>query len=812
LLLKRGLLILGLAGLGFAAPAHAGAVEVVVTLKQPPLATEFARSRTLAYSSFAEPHRLLARSTTSRRYLSRLASEQRLVQGRIRQTIPGTTVRWRYSVVLNGMSVVVPAREVRRLASVPGVEEVWPNAHYRALLDRTPQIIHAPDLWGADLATAGTGMKIGILDQGIDPTHPFFSPAGFSYPRGYPKGQRASATPKIIVARAFAPPNTAYKPASRAFDPRGEHGTHVAGIAAGDHNVDADGIIVNGVAPRAYLGNYKVLTVPTPGFGLDGNSTEIAKAIDQAVKDGMDVINMSFGEVEIAPSRDIVVRAIAGAAQAGVVSVVAAGNDYEDFGRGSIDSPANAPQAITVAATTGGATAQTPDIVASFSSGGPTPYSLQMKPDVSAPGVAVLSAVPRSQGLWAGFSGTSMASPHVAGGVALLLERHPQWTPAQVKSALESTAVPARSGGVEAPSIRQGGGRIDLLRANDPQIFTNPTGLSFGLLRPGDSATRSFSVTDAGGGSGAWSVAVVLQSGTGSVTVTAPATVTVPGALSVRATAPASATGVDATGFVVLSRGGQNRRLPFWLRVDRPDLGPSTRELTRPGVYRGTTVGAPARASSYRYPDLSQTGFDIPIRLVGPEAVYRVRIRRNVANFGVAILSRERGVRVEPRVLLADDEDRLAGYTALPLDLNPYRSLYGDHRLVAGVILPTPGIYYVVFDSPADVRLGAFTFRLWIGDATPPRIRLLGGGPRAVFAVTDGGAGVDPGAFQARVDGRNRRVAFSSGRAYVSLAGLPRRTHTVVLTASDYQETKNTEDVGPILPNTRTIRARVSGP
>jgi subtilisin family serine protease len=748
----------------------------------------------------------------SRRYLARLATEQRMVQRRIQARIPGTAVRWRYSAVLNGMSVVVPAGEVDRLAAVPGVEQVWPNGHYRALLDRTPQIIHAPDLWGADLATAGTGMKIGILDQGIDPTHPFFSPAGFSYPRGYPKGQRAFATPKIIVARAFAPRNTVYKPASRAFDPRGEHGTHVAGIAAGDHNVDADGIIVNGVAPRAYLGNYKVLTVPTPGFGLDGNSTEIAKAIDQAVKDGMDVINMSFGEVEIAPSRDIVVRAIAGAAQAGLVSVVAAGNDYEDFGRGSIDSPANAPQAITVAATTGGASAQTPDIVASFSSGGPTPYSLQMKPDVSAPGVAVLSAVPRSQGLWAGFSGTSMASPHVAGGVALLLERHPQWTPAQVKSALESTAVPARSGGVEAPSIRQGGGRIDLLRANDPQIFTNPTGLSFGLLRPGDSATRSFSVTDAGGGGGAWSVAVVLQAGTGSVTVTAPATVNVPGAVSVRAAAPASATALDATGFVVLSRGGQTRRLPFWLRVDRPELGPSTRELTRPGVYRGTTVGAPSRASSYRYPDLSQTGFDFPIRLTGPEAVYRVRIRRNVANFGVAILSRERGVGVEPRVLLADDEDRLAGYTALPLDLNPYRSLYGDHRLVAGVLLPTPGIYYVVFDSPADVRPGAFTFRLWIGDATPPRIRLVGGGARAVFAVTDGGAGVDPGAFQARVDGRNRRVAFSSGHAYVSLAGLPRRTHTVVLSAADYQETKNTEDVGPILPNTRTYRARVFGP
>jgi subtilisin family serine protease len=785
---------------------------VIVTLKQPPLAAEAARSRTLAFASFARPRKLLATSPASRRYLARLASEQRVVQRRIQTAIPGAAVRQRYSVVLNGMSVVVPAGRVGRLASIPGVDQVWPNLRYHASLDRTPQIIHAPDLWGSDLATAGTGMKIGILDQGIEPTHPFFSPAGFSYPRSFPKGQRAFTTPKIIVARAFAPRKTTYKLATKAFDPHGEHGTHVAGIAAGDHDVDADGTTVNGVAPRAYLGNYKVLTVPTPGFGLDGNSTEIVKGIDAAVKDGMDVLNLSFGEPEIAPGRDIVVRALNAAAQAGVVPVVAAGNENEDFGRGSVDSPGSAAAAITVAATTGGSTAQTPDIVASFSSSGPTPYSLLMKPDVSAPGVAVLSAVPRSQGLWAGFSGTSMASPHVAGGVALLLERHPQWTPAQVKSALESTAVPARSGGSEAQSIRQGGGRIDLLRANEPLIFTAPTGLSFGLVRPGESVTRSFSVSDAGGGAGPWSVAVVLQSGAGSVSVTAPTTVTVPGAVGVRATAPASATAADATGFVVLSRAGQTRRLPFWLRVDRPDLPAPIRELTRSGVYRGTTAGAPSRVSSYRYPDLAPTGFDFPVRLAGPEVVYRVRITRNVANFGVAITARERGVGVEPRVLLADDQSRLAGFTALPLDLNPYRSLYGDHRLVAGVVLPTPGVYYVVFDSPADARPGAFTFRLWIGDATPPRIRLLGGGRRAVFAVSDGGAGIDPGAFRARVDGRNRRVAYSEARAYVSLAGLRRRTHTIVLTAADYQETKNMEDVGPILPNTRTVRARVFGP
>ena len=78
---------------------------------------------------------------------------------------------------------------------------------------------------------------------------------------------------------------------------------------------------ISGVAPHAYLGNYKALTTPTPDFGLDGNSAEITAAIDAAVADGMNVINLSLGEPEVEPTRDIVVAAIDGAAAAGVVPV-----------------------------------------------------------------------------------------------------------------------------------------------------------------------------------------------------------------------------------------------------------------------------------------------------------------------------------------------------------------------------------------------------------------------------------------------------------------------------------------------------------
>ena len=93
----------------------------------------------------------------------------------------------------------------------------------------------------------------------------------------------------------------------------------------------------------------------------------------------MNVINLSIGEPEISPQRDFVVHAIDAAAQAGVVPVIAADNQFDQYGYGSISSPANAPDAITVAATT------VTDTIADFSSGGPTPVSLQLKPDVAHP-------------------------------------------------------------------------------------------------------------------------------------------------------------------------------------------------------------------------------------------------------------------------------------------------------------------------------------------------------------------------------------------------------------------------------------------
>src|SRR4029079_10596316 len=359
---------------------------------------------------------------------------------------------------------VVPRSQLARLSSLPGIDTVYPSVRYRPHPDRSPHQIGRPALSWPGRTDSGQGIKIAIIDEGIDQTHPFFSPAGYTMPAGYPKGQTAYTTAKVIVACAFPPASPTWKHASKPFDPEmSSHGTHVAGIAAGNANTLAQGVRISGVAPRAYLGNYKALTIPTDAdVGLDGNSPELVAAIEAAVADGMDVINMSLGEPEIEPSRDIVVKALEAATRAGVVSVVSAGNDFEEFGRGSVGSPAATPSAITVGAVT--TTRGGPDdVIASFSSSGPTPQSLQLKPDVSAPGAGILSAAPRSS--YATLSGTSMAAPHVSGAVALLLQRHPTWTPAQGKSALALAGDPAYTNDLksdEVPTLRGGGGVIDL--------------------------------------------------------------------------------------------------------------------------------------------------------------------------------------------------------------------------------------------------------------------------------------------------------------------------------------------------------------
>jgi hypothetical protein len=184
-----------------------------------------------------------------------------------------------------------------------------------------------------------------------------------------------------------------------------------------------------------------------------------------------------------------------------------------------------------------------------------------------------------------------------------------------------------------------------------------------------------------------------------------------------------------------------------------------------------------------------------------------------VANFGVVITRRGRGVRVEPRVVSAGDENRLTGYAALPLNLNPYLAQFGDPVLAAGAVRPAAGSYDVVFDSPGRKSAGAFTFRFWVDDVARPSASLItprvrAGAPARV-TVSDTGSGVDPATITATFDGKLHEARLRDGVVSVTTKGLGAGRHTLRLQVSDYQESRNMENVPPILPNTRVLRKTV---
>jgi subtilisin family serine protease len=327
-----------------------GRITVILTLADPPLA---AYSRTLSGAQSGQ--RLNTRSAAARAYVAQLTRKQQAAAKVLRRAIPSAQVRRNYTVILNGMAVELPATQMAKAARLSFTHRLYPSYRYTLALNRSPATIGATALRAAG-GGSGEGIKIGIVDDGIDPANRFFDPEGLTYPAGFPKGGTKWTTPKVIVARSFV--GAGADEASRlALDPDvSYHGTHVAGIAAGsegttapagqDHPTTAG---LTGVAPRAQVGNYRVFNVPTPA-GHVGNTPEIVAAFESAVTDGMDVINFSGGGPQTDPNTDALVEAVRNVAAAGVVPVISAGNDRDDYGFGTAGSPGTAPDAIAVAA------------------------------------------------------------------------------------------------------------------------------------------------------------------------------------------------------------------------------------------------------------------------------------------------------------------------------------------------------------------------------------------------------------------------------------------------------------------------------
>ena len=444
----------------------------------------------------------------------------------------------RYSHVFNGIAGSVRMADLAALAELPQVKRVHHDYEVNITLAESVPLIGAPEVWALQDSQArsvtGHGVVVAIIDTGIDYTHPDL-------------GGCLGPGCRVIGGYDFV--NSDPDP----MDDMG-HGTHVAGI------VGASGAST-GVAPDVTFLAYKVLSA-----GGSGSFSDVIAGIEAAVDpdgdpntdDGADVINMSLG----GPGHpdDAVSRAVDAAVEMGVTVVVSAGNSGP--GHQTIGSPGVARKALTL-----GATGKA-DGIAGFSSRGPVAGDWAIKPDVVAPGVDILSAVPAEgvlgdESRYLHLSGTSMAAPHVAGAAALLHQLHPAWTPDAVKAALMNSALDL---GLDV--FTQGGGRLQLPGAAAVPGLLEPPSLSLGL----DDLTQD-----------TWQVArmLTLTNGSGSQ---------VTYQLGVEDGLPDGVTATVDTPSVTLEA-GESRQLAFTLSVDNT-VTPNAPE--EPFSYEGAVVAQTA--------------------------------------------------------------------------------------------------------------------------------------------------------------------------------------------------------------------------
>jgi len=351
---------------------------------------------------------------------------------------------------LNADAVLTPKQDAAELWSAvtdgggaaSGIAHVWLDGVRKASLDKSVPQIGAPKAWAAGYD--GKGVKIAVLDTGVDATHP-------------------DLKDQVIAAKNFSP-------SADATDKFG-HGTHVASIAAGT-GAKSHGTY-KGVAPGAKILNGKVLS--DDGYGDDSS---ILAGMEWAAEQGADVVNLSLGGGDTPEIDPLEAEVNKLSEQKGILFAIAAGNEGE-LGDQTIGSPGSAADALTVGAV------DDKDKLASFSSRGPG-LDGAIKPDVTAPGVDITAAAAPGSLIdkevgekppgYLTISGTSMATPHVAGAAAILKQQHPGWTFAELKSALTGSA----KGGKYTP-FQQGSGRIAVDKAIKQSVLADPNSVSFGI-------------------------------------------------------------------------------------------------------------------------------------------------------------------------------------------------------------------------------------------------------------------------------------------------------------------------------------------
>ncbi|MBI4465180.1 MAG: S8 family serine peptidase [Acidobacteria bacterium] len=337
-------------------------------------------------------------------YRSYLRAKQAALIRQI-ESMPGAKVLAQVDTVFNGVMVALEPEDAESLRQYPEVEDVIPSISYHKMLDAALPLVKVPAAWedfriGGE-QNAGASVKIAIIDTGIDVTHPMLDDPSLTRPPGFPKftapmsptqacpngvlSDERFTNSKVVVARNYVSLLSNPDPNCDAED-RDGHGTFNAAIAAG-RRVAAPLASIAGAAPKAFLGSYKVFG--TPGANDVASLEAILKAIDDAVNDGMDIINVSLGAAtESVPANDPLAQAVEAAVAKGVTVVVAAGNTGP--GTGTISSPGIAPSAITVGSTTNGRIFAHP---LSLSGTVPVPPELQTLAAVPGNGPAITSSI-----------------------------------------------------------------------------------------------------------------------------------------------------------------------------------------------------------------------------------------------------------------------------------------------------------------------------------------------------------------------------------------------------------------------------------
>ncbi|MFH8489527.1 S8 family peptidase [Streptomyces longisporoflavus] len=443
----------------------------------------------------------------------------------------------------------------RSRAASSGLKKLWLDAKVKATLERSTKQVHAPEAWAAGYD--GKGTKVAVLDTGADTEHP------------------------DLKGRIGATKNFTDSPDS---EDRQGHGTHTTSTVGGT-GAASDGK-KKGVAPGAELLHGKVLN-----DSGSGATSWIIAGMQWAVDEKADVVSMSLGNPARTDCTDPMSTATEELARSSkdTLFVLAAGNTGPSLN--SVSSPGCVPGVLTVGAV------DRDDSTASFSSRGPAYGSHTLKPEIAAPGVEISAAAAGGRGVYAyqSMSGTSMATPHVAGAAALVKQRHPDWSAQQIKSALVSSA----DSGIPGDVSETGGGRLDVKAAVDQKVLGSPAvqGGSFGWPRDNSDRTTvdvpytnttnrkvelKLSVRGVTGNDGSAVRSGIAELGARSVQVPAGATVKVPLKLDPDAYLKRAQYG-DVTGRVLAKAAGVAVSTPFSLYVQPETVSLRVKLVDREG-------------------------------------------------------------------------------------------------------------------------------------------------------------------------------------------------------------------------------------